>query len=128
MSPMGDAVKRWLFLALGVLFTLGGIVGMFLPVVPTVPQFLVALWAFSKSSRRLHDWLLHHPKLGIRLREWQEHQAIALRTKIVAVAAIAMSAVWVAFFSAAPWWAMALSLAFMGYGAWFILSRPTLRD
>ncbi len=119
-------VKRWLFIALGLASVAAGIIGIFLPVLPTVPFLLLALWAFARSSQRLHDWLLNHPRFGHPLRQWQESQAIAARTKLLSVGSMGAAAVWLVAFSAVPGWVVALALAVMAYGAWFVLSRPTL--
>lgn len=68
-----------------------GIVGAFLPVMPTTPFLLVALWAFSKSSPRLQRWLMNHPRYGATLRDWHEHGAIGTNIKLVAVIAMLAS-------------------------------------
>ncbi len=119
-------MKKGLLVVFGLLCMAAGIIGMFLPVVPTVPFLLLALWAFARGSERLHDWLLHHPRLGRRLRDWHEHQAIPARAKLLSVGSMGVAALWLGFFSGIPAWAVALALAIMAYGAWFVLSRPTL--
>jgi uncharacterized protein len=89
---MISARMRILYLCLGWLMVATGIVGAFLPVLPTTPFLLVALWCFSKSSPKLESWLLSHPKFGPSLRNWREKGAIlwfgteptALRASIVA--------------------------------------------
>ena len=55
---------RYGLITLGLASTGLGIAGIFLPVMPSTVFFLIALWAFSKSSRRLHEWLYTHPKYG----------------------------------------------------------------
>ena len=123
---MRNHVKKWLLVVLGLASVAAGIVGIFLPVVPTVPFLLVALWAFARSSDRLHDWLINHPRFGHPLRQWQETQAIPARTKLLSVGSMGLAAVWLVGFAELPGWALAAALAFMAYGAWFVLSRPTL--
>ena len=103
-----------------------GIVGMFLPVLPTVPFLLVALWAFSQSSERLHRWLIAHPRLGPPLLAWQRHGAISRRSKVLAVLAMTASAAWLVFLADVALWARLAALAVIAYGLWFVLSRPTL--
>lgn len=124
---MRERVKRAVFAGIGALAVVLGIVGMFLPVLPTVPFLLVALWAFSRSSPRLHDWLLGHPRLGAPLRAWKAHGAISGRSKALAVIAMSASAAWLMFFSDVALWARVAALAVIAYGLWFVLSRPTLR-
>ena len=66
----------WTFFALGLL-------GTVLPLVPTTPFMLLALWAFSVGSERFHRWLYHHPVFGPPLRRWsEERSSLALRRQI----------------------------------------------
>ena len=119
-------MKRLLYGALGVAAFVLGVAGIFLPVLPTVPFMLVALWAFSNSSQRLHDALYHHPRFGRAVREWKRHGAIPLRTKAVALMAMTLSGAWILLFSGVSAWLQVPALAFIGYGAWFVFTRPTL--
>ncbi len=123
---MRRQVKRLLYGALGVAAFVLGVAGIFLPVLPTVPFMLVALWAFSNSSQRLHDALYHHPRFGRAVREWKRYGAIPLRTKVVALTAMTLSGAWILLFSGVSAWLQVPALAFIGYGAWFVFTRPTL--
>jgi len=80
---------RWLFLALGLLFVGVGVLGIFLPVLPTTPFMLLAAACFARSSERFYQWLLDHPLFGRTVREWQEHRRIPRRTKWVAILTMA---------------------------------------
>lgn len=80
-SPGRSAPARWLLLALAGLFLLLGIVGIFVPVMPTVPFLIVAAWAASRSSPRLHNWLMTHPRFGHQLRDWNDHGVVPRRAK-----------------------------------------------
>lgn len=66
-----------------------GVVGVFLPLVPTVPFLLLAAWCFSRSSPRLHNWLLRHPVFGPSIRDWRDSGAISRRGKRMASISIA---------------------------------------
>jgi uncharacterized protein len=57
--------------ALAVVCVALGLVGMFLPVLPTVPFLLVAAWAAGKGWPRLETWLLDHPRFGPTIRRWR---------------------------------------------------------
>ena len=54
----------WLLLVLGWVCVVVGIAGVVLPLLPGVPILLIALWAFSKSSKRFHNWLYTHEVYG----------------------------------------------------------------
>lgn len=69
-----------------------GVVGIFLPLLPTTPFVLLASWAAPKGSPRLAAWLRQHPRLGPILANWQEQRAIPRRAKLLAV--ITMSSSW----------------------------------
>lgn len=68
----------------GVLALTMGTIGLFLPLVPTVPFLLLAAFCFARSSQRLHDWLVNHPTFGPPIEDWQRRGAIRRRTKSVA--------------------------------------------
>lgn len=89
---------------------------------------LLALWAFSNSSQRLHDYVWHHKTYGPMVRAWKKHGAVPLRAKVSALIVMGFSAVFVVFFSGAPFWAIMSALALMLTGATYLLTRPTLRE
>ncbi len=119
------SLRHRLLAALGWLCVGLGALGVALPVLPTTPFLLVALWAFSRSSPRFHRWLLEHPWLGRYVRDWERDRVIPVRAKIIAVTTMALSLTWAVFHSAAPWYALAIMAAVMAYGAWYILSKPS---
>ncbi|MEE4118829.1 MAG: YbaN family protein [Paracoccaceae bacterium] len=73
----------------GVLCVCFGALGVFLPLLPTVPFMLLAAFCFARSSPQLHDWLLSHPVFGPPIMDWQERGAISRRGKIAATLSIA---------------------------------------
>ncbi len=79
-------VAGWLFFGLG-------LIGAFLPVLPTTPFLLLAGVCFSKSSPRFHAWLLTLPVLGQGVRDWRERRSIRPRAKLLCSAMIALSLV-----------------------------------
>lgn len=77
-------MKKILSLIFGHIFLILGIIGAFLPVLPTTPFLLLAAWLYSKSSPRLHNWIINHKVFGPPLRNWQERGVIGMRAKIIA--------------------------------------------
>ncbi|BDT60910.1 hypothetical protein MasN3_44040 [Massilia varians] len=72
--------------AAGVLALLLGILGLFLPLLPTTPFLLLASWCFARGSERLHRWLLSHRVFGEYLRNFEAGRGIPLKAKILATA------------------------------------------
>lgn len=68
-----------------------GVVGIFLPLLPTTPFLLLASWAAPKGSPRLDAWLRGHPRLGPLLAAWHEQKAIPRRAKMLAVVTMTVS-------------------------------------
>ena len=73
-----------------------GIMGIFLPVLPTTPFLLLSAALFLRSNRRLYDWLLNHPELGPYIRNFMVYKAIPLRIKVISV-----SLVWITLLNCA---------------------------
>ena len=94
---------RILLTVLG-LISLGlGILGIFLPVLPTTPLQLLAAWLFLRGNRGLYDWLMNHPKLGTYIRNFTVHKSIPLHVKIISVSLIWITLLNCAVFVAEHW-------------------------
>ena len=120
-----SSLARVGFCALGLLSTGLGIIGAFLPVLPTTCFMLLALWAFSKSSSRMHRWLWEHERLGASLRRWQEHRCLPTKAKVIAIVSMTASMTYVLVFSGLGWLGLAGTGAFISVGAFFVLRLPS---
>lgn len=101
-----------------------GIIGVFLPLLPTTPFILLAGFCFSKSSPRLHAWLLAHPLFGSMLQDWQQHGAIATKTKWIATVSMVLLMSYPMFFLPIALWVKLLLLSIMAGVLTFIWTRP----
>ena len=81
-------MKKIVYLILGHLCLILGIIGAFLPILPTTPFLLLAAFLYSKSSTKLHNWILNHKYLGPPLKDWQERGVIGIKAKILATVMI----------------------------------------
>lgn len=89
---------------LGTVSLLLGVIGIFLPVLPTTPFLLLSAALYFRSSPRLYSWLMEHPQLGAYIKNFREHNAIPLRVKIISVALVWITLSYCAVFVADAWW------------------------
>jgi hypothetical protein len=116
--------KRVGLIALGVLMLALGIVGAFLPVMPTTIFLILAAWCFGRSSPRIEAWMLNHPRFGPTLRDWRQYGAVPRRAKILAC--LGMASGYGLFFAGArpePLLAVVVA-AFIVAAAIYVTTRP----
>lgn len=118
-------LTRPLYFSLAWLCFLLGALGVVLPVLPTTPFMLLALWFFSKSSRRFHHWLYSHRFFGPPLRQWDRHRVIPLSAKWIASLTMLASLSYLFLYSKAPVYLHWTALIVMLYGTWFIWTKPS---
>lgn len=122
-----ERVLRHIYLLAGLLFTGLGFIGIFLPLLPTTPFLLLALWCFARSSQRFHDWLYNHARFGRYLQDWKYHGVIPLKAKILSVTMMTASFVYLTTRDGVAPWVLALVAAVLLSVAAYILSRPSQR-
>ncbi|WAC46771.1 YbaN family protein [Asticcacaulis sp. SL142] len=81
---------RLIWLVAGLVMVGLGIVGAFLPLMPSTIFLIMAVWCFGKSSPRLEAWLLNHPRFGPTLRNWHERKSISRPAKVMALGGMAV--------------------------------------
>ena len=86
-------MKRTILISLGWLCVGLGFVGVFVPGIPTTIFLIIALWAFTKSSKKLRHWLLNHKRFGPILNNWQEHKVVPRRAKILMVVLMSLAVI-----------------------------------
>jgi uncharacterized protein len=118
-------VMKYFYLGLA-WFCVGlGIIGIIMPILPTTPFLLVAVWAFSRSSPEMAEKLRNHPTVGPYIRNWQDYGAIPPLGKGLAIVMMTVLAVYLAVFSVFPAWAVTLACAVLGAIGLYILTRPS---
>lgn len=121
-------VVKTLFVVLGALSLLLGLVGIFVPLLPTTPFLLLAAALWVRSSPKLYAWLLAHRRLGPYIRNFRENRAIPLHAKILSVMLLWATLLYCIFFVVEEWWWAQLALLAVAVGVtWHILSFATLR-
>lgn len=117
-------MRRTLWLLLGHLSLGLGILGAFLPLLPTTPFLLLAAVSFSRSSPRLARWMEEHPRLGPPVLDWRNHGVIGRGAKRLVLVAVAFS-VGLSLWLAIPLWALAVQVTILAAVLVFVLSRPS---
>lgn len=118
---------RFLLAFLGCVSLALGVVGVFLPVLPTTPFLLLSAALFVRSSKRLHSWLMTHKHLGPYIKNFQENKAIPLRVKIVSVSMVWLTLLYCAVFVAGQWWQALLFIVIALCVSAHILHYKTLK-
>lgn len=128
LPPAELSRSRWLrpvWLLAGVLALLLGIVGIFLPLLPTTPFVLLAAFCFARGSQRWEHWLLNHPTWGPMVRDWRASRAVPLRAKQLATVMMSASSLWAWWVIPSVWrWMPALCCSLV---AWWLWRLPTRR-
>lgn len=86
-----NPLLRYALLTLGWLSVVLGVIGIFLPVLPTTPFLLLAAACFMRSSKRFYDWLVNHPRLGPWIRDYLEGEGIPRKAKVYAISLMWLS-------------------------------------
>jgi len=118
---------KTLFVILGSISLALGIIGIFVPLLPTTPLLLLAAALYFRSSPRLYEWLLNNPRLGAYIRNFREYRAIPLRAKIVSVSLLWLTMGYCIVAIIEPLW-LRIALAILAMAITIhILSFKTLR-
>ncbi|WP_408640069.1 YbaN family protein [Devosia ureilytica] len=123
--PDVSRTLRPLYLILGFAAVALGVIGAFLPLLPTTPLLILAAGLFARSSPRLEAWLVEHPRFGPVLRAWRENGAIPRRAKVLACVGIAIGVVFFWIGARPGYWLWLAGAALLGGSAGYILSRPS---
>ena len=114
----------WWLLAYGSLAL--GLIGIVVPGLPTVPFVLLAAFAASRGSARLHAWLLGHRRFGPMIRDWQAQGAVSRRAKWLATGMMSACAA-IMFLTAPKTWMAATGTTIMAVVAAWLWRRPEPR-
>ena len=121
------ALKKPLLIGTG-WFCVGlGMLGIIMPLFPTTPFLLVAVWAFSKSSPELAEKIRNHRIAGPYIRDWQDAGVIPVKAKALSLVMMAAIVGYLHFGAHAPAWITVLVAVVLAATASFIMTRPSRR-
>lgn len=104
-------MKRILYIIAGWVSILLGVIGILLPVVPTVPFILFASFCFTRGSERWHAWLLRQPYIGQMVLDWERNHSIPVKAKAIATLCVTPLFIYSIFLkSLLPWVRLGMSL------------------
>jgi uncharacterized membrane protein YbaN (DUF454 family) len=116
---------RKIHLILGLFFFAIGVIGLFLPLLPTTPFLLLASYFFSRGYPPLHAYLLNHHLFGLPIRDWEMRGAIRTKYKCLATAMIIASLVYILSKENIPLAGKIASAILISTGLIYIWSRPS---
>lgn len=120
------SIQKALLVTVGLLAVGLGTLGVFLPLLPTTPFLLLAAACFLRSSTRLHDWLMNHKWFGAYIRNYRDHRAMTLRSKLVALILLWGTIGYSTAFVVNQWWLQLLLLTIALGVAIHLLQLKTL--
>lgn len=124
---MVRALKRPVLLGTGWLCVGLGMLGIVMPLLPTTPFLLVAIWAFSRSSPEMAEKIRSHRLAGKYVRDWEDEGVIPTGAKVIAVIMMTTMFGYLYFGTDAPAWAVIGAGITMAGAAAYVLSRPGKR-
>lgn len=120
--PLPTALRYVLLMFAGLCLALG-VIGIFVPGLPTTVFILLAGWAAARSSPRFSAWLESHETFGPMLHDWRERGAVSRRAKISATVVMAISSVILFLTTSRAWMAEAIT-AVMAVVLMWLWRRP----
>ncbi len=121
-------IVRWLFVAAGMLSLVIGLIGIFLPILPTTPFLLLTAFCYARGSERFYIWLLTNRYFGEYIRAWRNNEGVPRAVKIYALVVLWYVLGITAFFFI-PLWPVRILFLLVGVGVTiYIVQLPTRRS
>ncbi|HSW62927.1 MAG TPA: YbaN family protein [Dissulfurispiraceae bacterium] len=118
-------IARWLWFSVGACSVVLGVIGAFLPLLPTTPFMILAAYCFTKSSPRAHAWLMNNPYFGQQVRDYYDGKGIPFRTKLIAVAMVTASEAYVLLTADVPAVKVVMTILWIAVSGYLLVGIPT---
>lgn len=115
---------RYLLIFCGAVSFLLGIIGIFLPIMPTTPFIILTAACWAKASPRFHRWLHQHRYFGPMIQNWENNGAVPRKAKIFAISMMSLSCIFMFWRFPEKWWIGAASTLGCGCVAVWMWLRP----
>ena len=119
-----NEITRILLVVFGTLFVALGVVGIFIPVLPTTPLLLMAAVCYARSSERFYTWLMTNRWFGAYISNYRKGRGITLRHKVLALSLLWLTIIYSAWFVVPQWW---VKLILLGIAAGVTLHLVTIK-
>ena len=96
-------IKKRLLMLAGLLSLALGIIGIFVPGLPTTPFVLLSAACFSRSSKKLYRWLMNNRWFGSAIRNYREHRAVSMKSKVISLVVLWITIGYTASFHTHHW-------------------------
>ena len=97
--------------------------GIILPLMPATVFLLLAAACYARGSKKLHAWLLHHKWFGPPIRDWQQHRAMTMKSKVIALVSLWAGVAVSMFLVRLPWLRLVLGGVVVGVTAIILLIK-----
>ncbi|MCL3850829.1 MULTISPECIES: YbaN family protein [Parabacteroides] len=121
---MGET-RRIIYIILGSFFLILGAIGLFVPLLPTTPFWLLTCWFYLRSSETLYNRAMSNRYFGSYIRNYMVDKAIPLQSKIISISVMWLSAILTSLFLIEYLWVKGLLILISIGVTWHIISFPT---
>jgi uncharacterized protein len=127
-QPSRSRTARVFYMGAGSMFVGFGVIGMFVPLVPTTIFLILAAACYGRSSPRAYRWLTTNRLFGEYLKNYQEHRGATVRHKIISIASLWIGIGATIVFAPTPWWVNILLLGIAVGVTWHLYAIKTIRQ
>jgi len=93
-----NLLLKWILITMGTIFVGIGIIGIFIPILPTTPFLLLAAACYARSSTRFYDWLINNKLIGNYIKSYREGKGVPLKVKIFIILLLWITILFSVFF------------------------------
>lgn len=122
------SIKKIIYIALGYLFVGLGIIGIFLPIMPTTIFLIIAAAFFARNSEHLYNKLISHKKFGKMIKDYRENRGMPLKAKIISISMLTAAIMYSIFFAVNHVWLKILLAAICIGVSIYIISLNTIES
>ncbi|UCD13738.1 MAG: YbaN family protein [Thermoplasmatales archaeon] len=107
-DKISNQLIRWVLITAGTIFLGLGILGIFLPILPTTPFLLLAAACYARSSEKFYNWLINNKWFGSYIKNYREGKGVPLKIKVYTISLLWITILFSAFFIVRILWVKVL--------------------